>query len=583
MPTYAELLNLYQQGEDEYMRSLGGGAAEMYNPNHGVNSALGGLMRGADGSIAVKSNQIQPGQAYQRYYADGRMEEDQQQQPKDGWFQKLGQLTETAVPLMIAAGGAYVGGGLAGLYGAPGAAATSGSSVLSGAATGGGMTADTIAAAVAEASAGTGGYLLPGYEAMASAGAAANGAAAGGMWDTVSNLGGKAVDALGTKGLGALAGAAAGAIGGTSKAGDQTVTTRQEIDPRMAQILYGSQGNNGFLSQITGSLNTPQAAGMQNFGSGMDSYLGNWGTDNFMRSQQAAQRLQSSNINAPTMSAASVANVPGMNAAQVQAPSQNNLNLQPAYQDMVYGQAGNNPYLTGAIGKGINQSNNAFGNYLTDATKSTQDMLGSIRGGAIINGAMGSSRQGIAEGNAMNDFTKNITRAATQFGQNNTDAAVAAQAGAYDADRNRALSAMSGLGAQQYGVAQQNAQMQQQANQTNYQGGLQTALTNAGFQQQANANNQSSQLGTNQLNSANQLGGINASSGLLNSAYNMGTNQDSYNLNKVGKVGGLLAPFTGLGGSSTQTQPLYENKTNSILGGALMGSQMLGGFGKLFS
>ena len=158
----------------------------------------------------------------------------------------------------------------------------------------------------------------------------------------------------------------------------------------------------------------------------------------------------------------------------------------------------------------------------------------------------------------MNDFSTQMGQALQRFGQGNTDAAVSAQAGAFDADRNRALSAMSGLSSNQYT----------------------TAIQNAGFQQQANQNNLQSQLSTNQLNSANKIAGINASSGLLGQAYGIGQNNDAYDLNKVGKVSSLLSPYTGLGGSSTQSQPLYENKMNSMLGGVSTGLGLYNLFNK---
>ena len=383
-------------------------------------------------------------------------------------------------------------------------------------------------------------------------------ASGGGMWDTILD---KAID-FGTSQAGSTI--IGSLIGGASSNGPDstTTTTRQEIDPRMASILYGPNGNDGFLASIMQNQNREQTPGMRNFGAGIDSYLNDWGTDNFMRSQQAAQRLQASNINAPTAGAAS------MQAAQVNAPGQNNLNLSPAYQDMVYGQAGNNPYLTSAIQKGINQGNTAFGNMLSDATRNiTESILPSIRSGARVSGNYGSDREGIAQGRALDTFNTQVGRAMSQFGQNNTDAAVAAQAGAYDADRNRALNAMSGLGAQQYGTSFQNAGFQQQANQTNAQ-----------LQQQAALANQQAQLATNQLNSQNQTAGIGLSSGLLGQAYGYGTNNDSYAGNRLGQTAGLLAPFTGLGASATSTQPLYNNTAGGILGGALAGASLWNAF-----
>jgi len=373
-------------------------------------------------------------------------------------------------------------------------------------------------------------------------------------------------------------GMGAGALlsgGGSQQSG--SATQQQQLDPRMQAMLYGSQGGTrqlrpgvapiygqptyaedgkmiapgqsnpdsdyittgstpGLLDAVAGMQNQPQKPGMSSFGGLMDGYVGYQGGQDFLASQGAARGLQGSNISAPQMA-----------GAQIKSPSQNNLDLAPAYKDMIYGQAGNNPYLTGAIQKGINQSNNAFGNYTQDATKATQDLLGNIRGGAVMNGQMGGTRQGIAEGRAIGDLTQNLGRAASQFGQNNTDAAVSAQAGAYDADRNRALSAMSGLGAQQYGVAAQQAQLDQQR-----------AMAN-----------QQAQLGTNQLNSANTATGIGASSGLLNQAYGYGGNNDTHDLNHLGQVAGILQPFAGFGQSTSS--PLYSNPMGNAVGGATAG------------
>lgn len=331
-----------------------------------------------------------------------------------------------------------------------------------------------------------------------------------------------------------VTGLAGGLLGGTSgsgSSGSSTATTTQKMDPRMDNIVYGANGNDGFLSKVMGELGTSQNPGINTMGQQTDGWLGNYGLGQLHQGVTAANQLQTSNINSP----------------QINAPSQNSLDLKGAYNDMINGAPGNNPYLTGAIQKGINQSNNAFGDYMTDANKGFGEAMSNIRGGAIVNGSMGSSRQGIAEGKAVDSYMTNMTRAMERFGQNNTDAAVSAQAGAYDQDRSRSLNAMQGLGGQQYGLATNNAQLQH---------------------------------GTNALNSANQIAGINANSGLLNQMYGIGQNQDAYNLNKMGKVGGLLGNFTGLNNSTSQTQPLYENKGAGILGGISTGLGLWNMFNK---
>lgn len=579
---------------------FGDGAYDLYDvPGVGrvVRDQATGALQVFDGSRAPGATNA--GFNYTQYGL-GNTSESKVSQDGGGFLNSLGDAVATAAPVGLAAlaGGAFglfdpsmfgatglgdagwtsgydlaMGPDLMSMTGA-GAGAASGASAIGSSASGAGDLASNSALSMPE-------YANESAKLLAQAPGTTSGildttlptlSTGGGMFDFLPS---SVTDFLGSKAGSTIVGGLLGGLNGSHQTGNQTVTTQQQIDPRMAAILYGSNGNNGFLSNITGAMNTPQDSALAAFGNRSNVWLGNNGQQSLDNMYAASNALMNGGVGTPTMNAAQVGNVPGMQAAQVNAPSQNDLNLSPAYQDMVYGQAGNNPYLTGAIQKGINQSNNAFGNMLTDATRNlNENILPGIRGGAIVNGAMGGSRQGIAEGRALNDFSTQMGRAILQFGQNNTDAAVSAQAGAYDADRNRALSAMSGLGAQQYGVASQNASMQQQANQTNYQGALQTALQNASMQQQANADNLQSQLSTNQLNTNRNVAGLTANSGLLNNAYGYGTNQDSYGLNKLGKTSGLLAPYTGLGGSTATNTPLYENTTGNILGGGLLGANI---------
>jgi hypothetical protein len=271
----------------------------------------------------------------------------------------------------------------------------------------------------------------------------------------------------------------------------------------------------------------------------------------------------------------------------VNAPSQNGIDLSGSYNSLVNGPAGANPYLTGAIQKGINQSSNAFGNMLHDAKSATQDVLGNIRGGAVIAGGYGGSRQGIAEGRAIDSMNTQLGRAASQFGQNNTDAAVAAQAGAYDTDRNRQLAATQGLGAQQYGVASQNASMAQQANMQNQAIGTDmskfaanqtqnAALANAQMGQQNNQFNAQMQQQANQLNTNRTQTGMAGLSGLLGTAYQQAGNQDNYDINRAQQVNSLLYPYLGKT-QAPQPAPVYSNSAGAAMGGGLMGLQLAQG------
>lgn len=407
------------------------------------------------------------------------------------------------------------------------------------------------------------------------------------------------------------------------------------INDRMAQgqLVQTNQESDyitdeGVIGRITGLLDETQSPGMQSFGGAADNYLGYQGYQDMQGMRDAATRLQNSNVAAPQMQAASINPVASMTPAQMQAagmtaaqmasarinaPEQNELGLAPAFGGMIYGDPGANPYLTGGIQRGINQSSNAFSDMLTDATRNiTQSILPSIRSGAMVNGVMGGSRQGIAEARAVEDFSTQMGRAAQRFGQGNTDAAVTAQAGAYDADRSRALSAMSTLGGQQYGVATTQAGLEQDANRTNagfvqdasrtnagfaqdafrtnagfgqeaartnYGGNLQTTMQDAQYRQQAGQSNLQSQLGTNELNAGNQRAGIGLNSSLLGQTYGFGSDADSYDVRRLGQVSGLLEPYTGLGAVRQSTTPMYSNTGSSLLGGAMMGQQLAQGFG----
>lgn len=371
--------------------------------------------------------------------------------------------------------------------------------------------------------------------------------------------------------IGMGAGALLGGKGGSQQSGTTTTTQKAELDPRMQSLLYGdgTDGNKGLTSQIAGLANQQQGWGQNQFGQGMNSYMGSWGTDNFTRSQQAAQQLQESKLGAPSMWAANAMNSAHTDAAQVAAPSQNNMNLSGAYDRMINGDAGANPYLTKGLQAGVDQTNASFAKNQQDMTNNLQrNVLSGIRGNSILAGQYGGSRQGIAEGNAISDYTNQLNSSNTQLGLANSANTIGAQAQAYNQGQDRSLSALTGLSAQQYATAGQNAQLQQSANSQNSAQAQQAQVQNSNMQQGANQANLQAQLSTNQLNSANQATGTGLSSGLLGQAYNYSTANDAYAGNKIGQAAGLLAPFTGLGGSSTSSQPYYTNQAGNALGGA---------------
>lgn len=320
-------------------------------------------------------------------------------------------------------------------------------------------------------------------------------------------------------------------------------------DPRALEMLYGNGGDNqGLLSQYQSMLGKPQSAGLSTYGAQQDGYLGYQAGQDQNRLREAAYTQMQGNTPS-TVTPGSVIN----------APQQNGMNLAGSYDKFINGDAGANPYLTRAIQGGIDQSTNQFRQMQGEATDNLQrNILPGIRSNSVLAGQYGSSRQGVAEGNAISDMTKQLNQSMTQFGQNNTNQAVGAQASSFNQGQDRALAATQGLGAQQYGVAGQNA----------------------GFQQQANLSNQNNQLQTNQMNIANQQAGMSNLSGIIGGAYTNGQNQDNRALNQATQVNGLLQPY--LAKPGTAVQPAYQSSTaGSILGGAAAGLGLYNQFNQM--
>src|SRR5438105_1502239 len=196
---------------------------------------------------------------------------------------------------------------------------------------------------------------------------------------------------------------------GSKQAGNTTQTQQQQLDPRMQAYLYGdgTDGNRGILSQVAGIANQPQSQAQSQFGNGVNSYLYNYGAPNLIDSQKTAQQLQSSNINAPQMNTANAVRPADMVSAQaagtqINAPAQNSLNLSGAYDKFINGDAGANPYLTGALKSAVDLTNTSYQNNQDSLTNNLQrNILPGLRSSAVLTGQYGGSRQGIAEGNAI--------------------------------------------------------------------------------------------------------------------------------------------------------------------------------------
>lgn len=374
---------------------------------------------------------------------------------------------------------------------------------------------------------------------------------------------------------------AAAAIGGAlissngaKKAAQSQADAMKEankLDPRQEAILYGQNGQGGLLAQFQGLLNAPRSDASTAFAGANADYLKNFGGADLGAVRGAAMQAMGGN-SAPD-------NRAGLNAYavgnMVQAPSQNGLDLKPAYDRFINGTPGANPYLDQSISGAIAQNRLGFNQLQDDATKNLmQNVMPGIRSNSVLAGQYGGSRQGIAEGNAIGTLGTEMARAASQFGQNATNAAVNAKAGAYETDSNRALSATQGLGAQQYGVAQQNAATKNAAEFTNVGNTYDLGKFNSGLLQSA-------QLTTNAQNNSSLLGGAGLLSGLTGQAGATVNANDNFDLNRAQQVNGLLAPYLSkIGGG--QVAPA-ANTGAAALGGGLaglsLGNSLSGMFG----
>jgi len=395
---------------------------------------------------------------------------------------------------------------------------------------------------------------------------------------------------------GAIGGALGGAISGSGQPKSQTSTTQQQLDPRISNMLFGTGGQQGLLGQFQGLLNTPQSDASKNWSQTNANYLNQNGGADLSAVRGAANGLLSGNA-APQAASVAPTTATHMNSPawatgnMVKAPGQNNMDLTGSYDRFINGTPGANPYLDKSIDGAIAQNRLGFQQLQDDSTKNLmQNIMPSIRSNSVLAGQYGGSRQGIAEGNAIGTQQTELARAASQFSQNATNAAVGAKANAYETDSNRALSATQGLGAQQYGVAQQDAATKNQAEfmnvgthndvlKTNAGLAQNANQFNAGLQQQTNLANLQAQLTNNGQNNSSAAVGGGLLSGLLGQTSGAVNAQDNYGINKAQGVNSLLAPYLGANSSTTNSQPLYSNPTGNALGGALMGGQLAGMFG----
>lgn len=364
---------------------------------------------------------------------------------------------------------------------------------------------------------------------------------------------------------------------GSSQSGTATTTQQNQLDPRIQAMLFGdgTSSNPGLLSKYQAYLDQPQSQGLQNYGQASNDYLTNYGSSNMGAIQGAAGGLMSGN-SAPQMTSAA-ASIPSYAVGnKVQAPTQNGLDLTGSYQNLLSG--GDTTALNNSMNAAVNATNAGYNTNLTNLTNTLQrNVLPGIGQNAVLAGQYGGSRQGVAQGLAISDYTNQLNNANTQLAATNSANTTAQAANAYQQGQDRALAATQGLGAQQYGIASQNANTANAAEFMNVGNQFDASKTNAALGQQAGLANQGAQLTTNAQNNGAAAVGAGLLGGLTSSAYTGATNDQNYNVNRAGQVNSLLAPYMSANSSSTSSQPIYQNGMGNFLGGALGMSSLLNG------
>lgn len=373
---------------------------------------------------------------------------------------------------------------------------------------------------------------------------------------------------------GAIGGAAIGATASylgskqQAKAAQQGAT--QQVDPRIASILFGDGGSSGLLNRFQGLLDQPQTLGSQVAGQLSSNYLAGAAPDDVTAIRNASLGLINNQPGAQRFDSPGIANPLWVTGERINAPSQGDLNLSPAFQNFIYGNAAENPYLLRSLGAGVDLASAGFRSNVGDITDALQrNVLPGIRGGAIMSGQYGGSRQGIAEGNALSDFTRQLTNAANQQGLAQTQGILGAQTQTFNQGQDRALAALTNLSGQQFGRASQEAQMAQQAQLANQAAGNEFVRSNQAAQLQTNALNSQNALQSNAQANAARIAGTGALSGLLGQMYGYNQNAQNADLARAQGVSGLLSPFIGVNQSTTQ--PVYQNTGANVLGGAAAG------------
>lgn len=213
-------------------------------------------------------------------------------------------------------------------------------------------------------------------------------------------------------------------------------------------------------------------------------------------------------------------------------------------------QAGINPYLGVMANSIAAQSNDNM----------QRNIMPAIRGGAIANGGLGGSRQGVVEANALNDQNRNLVSSLSGLYGNAFESQQGRDLQRYGMDQNAGL-ATRGQDLQRYGM-DQNAYLTGRGQDQNF------------YTAQRGQDFQGAQLGAN-LFQQSMDGMARQGQGL----YQTGMQEQQAGFLPYQQFANLLGGFTGLNQTNTNSTDTSGNVVGGALAGGLTFAQLLRLFG----
>jgi hypothetical protein len=363
----------------------------------------------------------------------------------------------------------------------------------------------------------------------------------------------------------------------TENSSSNSTSTGTQTKNPWSEVVPYLTGDNGILakaSQLYGQNGTATPAMTQAFGDLVKAGQGNAS----VASTLAAGQTRPGDI---TFQAANSA--PTVGATQVQASTVDpkgafgalgSIDPTSAFKDLLTGDVSNS-YIADALKANEAGAKATYANLLGDASDNlTRTVLPAIRSGANLSGGYGGSRQGIAEGVAIGDTNKQLTRSADSLAANLAQTNANALSTAYEAAQGRKADAAAGLGGIATNVATGNADRAQSAATGNADRSLVAQTTNAKnamdtSQFNVGALNDLAKFNTNKNLAVNdqRLNEAKTAADLTGQSYDQIltglTGASNYDASQLGSFADLLTQLAGLGGTINTNETTNETSTGT--------------------